>query len=97
MTPGLEAAIASVVVARLGNPGVLFVHVCPPSMVFQIPPPTEPANQVRKLVSDGSTIKPRVRPPTLFGPRSTHGSGIAASYRARRASAALAFASSFNL
>ena len=38
-----------VLVAKLVKSGVKFIHDSPALVVFQIPPPTEPANQVSLL------------------------------------------------
>ena len=42
-------------------------HEAPPSVVFQIPPPTDPANRVNGL--PGTVARERMRPPMLPGPR----------------------------
>ena len=43
------------------------------SLLYQSPPVTPPAQTFFPVISFGSQTKVRVLPPTLFGPRSTHG------------------------
>ena len=70
MTAGFVGVNTTDVTARLVMKSLTGDQLAPPLVVFQMPPPTLPANIV--FASLGWMAIERTRPPTLLGPINVH-------------------------
>src|SRR5882672_8743540 len=70
MTFGVAGLIAIADTDRTAMKSSIGAHDAPPLVVFQIPPPTLPANIVSGLV--GLIASERIRPPMFPGPNHRH-------------------------
>src|SRR5882672_2652691 len=73
MTFGVAGLIAIADTDRTAMKSSTGAHDAPPLVVFQMPPPTLPANIVSGLV--GLIASERIRPPMLPGPNHRHAFG----------------------